>query len=41
MVIIVGNGQGEILEEVVCISHSVNTVEKGMNQIILPPSMGK
>ena len=24
-----------------CISHSTNTLGKGMNPIILPPSMGK
>ena len=24
-----------------CISHSTNTLRKGMNQIILPPAMGK
>ena len=37
MVIIVGNGHGEND----CISHSTNTLGKGMNPIILPPAMGK
>ena len=39
MVIVVGNGQ--ILDETGCISHCTNTLEKGMNPIILPPAMGK
>ena len=37
MVIIVGNGH----DETDCISHSTNTLGKGMNPIILPPAMGK
>ena len=44
MVIIVGNGQAtrvQILDESDCISHSTNTLGKGMNPIILPPAMGK
>ena len=44
MVIIVGNGHGtrvQILAETDCISHSTNTLRKGMNPIILPPAMGK
>ena len=32
MVIVIGNGH---------ISHSTNTLGKGMNPIILPPAMGK
>ncbi len=31
----------QILEETDCISHSTNTLGKGMNPIILPPAMGK
>ena len=31
----------QILDETDCISHSTNTLGKGMNQIILPPAMGK
>ena len=30
-----------ILDKNDCISHSTNTLGKGMNQIILPPVMGK
>ena len=30
-----------ILDETDCISHSTNTPGKGINPIILPPSMGK
>ena len=42
MVIAVGNGLGvHILNETDCISHSTNTLWKGMNPIILPPAMGK
>ena len=45
MVIVVGIGHGEtrvlILDETDCISHSTNTLGKGMNPIILPPAMGK
>ena len=31
----------QILDETGCISHSTNTLGKGMNPIILPPAMGK
>ena len=31
----------QILDQAVCISHSANTFGKGMNPIILPPTMGK
>ena len=31
----------QILDETDCISHSTNTLWKGMNPIILPPAMGK
>ena len=31
----------QILDETDCISHSTNTLGKGMNLIILPPVMGK
>ena len=44
MVIVVGNGHGNTnsnLDETDCISHCTNTLEKGMNPIILPPAMGK
>ena len=43
MVIVVGNGHNDrvqILDEADCISHSTNTLGKGMNLIILPPAMG-
>ena len=33
--------QVPILHEAVSISHSANTIGKGMNPIILPPAMGK
>ena len=33
--------QVQILGETDCISHSTNTLGKGMNPIILPPAMGK
>ena len=33
--------QVQILDETDCISHSTNTLGKGMNTIILPPAMGK
>ena len=33
--------QVQILDEADCISHSTNTLGKGMNPIILPPAMGK
>ena len=44
MVIVVGNGRGDTcsnLDETDCISHSTNTLGKGMNPIILSPAMGK
>ncbi len=41
MVIVIGNGRVQILDETDCISHSPNTLGKGMNPIILPPAMGK
>ena len=31
----------QIQDETDCISHSTNTLEKGMNPIILPQAMGK
>ena len=31
----------QILNEAICISHSANTLEKGMNPTILPPAKGK
>ena len=31
----------QIQEETDCISPTTNTLEKGMNPIILPPAMGK
>ena len=31
----------QILDETDCISHSTNTLGKGMNPIILPPVMSK
>ena len=33
--------QVQILDETDCISHSTNTLGKGINPIILPPAMGK
>ena len=33
--------QVQILDETNCISISTNTLGKGMNQIFLPPAMGK
>ena len=33
--------QVQILDEANYISHSTNTLGKGMNPIILPPAMGK
>ena len=30
----------QILDQADCISHSTNTLGKGMNPIILPPAMG-
>ena len=44
MVTVVGNGHGDTslnLDETDYISYSTNTIEKGMNPIILPPAMGK
>ena len=44
IVIVVRNGHGDTssnLDETDCISHSTNTLGKGMNPIILPPAMGK
>ena len=44
MVIVVGNGHGDTSSNTGhtdCISHSTNTLGKGMNPIILPPAMGK
>ena len=43
MVIIVGNGHGDASSNPGrdCISHRTNTLQKGMNPIILPPAMGK
>ena len=42
MVIVGGNGhQVQILDETDYISHSTNTLGKGMNPIILPLAMGK
>ena len=32
--------KGQILDETDCIPHSTNTLQKDMNPIILPPSMG-
>ena len=31
----------QIQDKTDCISHSTNTLGKGMNPIILPPAMGK
>ena len=44
MVIVVGIGHDDTNsnpDETDCISHSTNTLGKGMNPIILPPAMGK
>ena len=44
MVIFVENGHGDVnsnLDEIYCISHSTNTLGKGMNPVILPSAMGK
>ncbi len=38
MVIVAGYGHGDLTD---CISHSTNTLGKGMNLTILPPAMGK
>ena len=41
MVIVVENGHGVTSSNVAdCISHSTNTLGKGINPIILPPAMG-
>ena len=42
MVIVIGNGHSDTssnLDEADCISHSTNTLGKGMNPIILSPAM--
>ena len=42
MVIVAGTGHGDTDKSWTdCISHSTNTLGKGMNPIILPPAMGK
>ena len=43
MVIDIGNGHGDTSSNPGwdCVSHSTNTLKKGMNPIILPPAMGK
>ena len=41
MVIVTGYGHGDPSSIPDCISHSTNTLGKGMNPIILPPAMGK
>ena len=44
MVTIVGNGHGDMSSnpnDTDCISHSTNTLRKGMNPIIPPPAMGE
>ena len=41
MVIIVGNGHSDTSSNPHCISHSTNTLGKGINPIILPSAMGK
>ena len=43
MIIVVGNGHDDTSSNPGrdCISHSTNTLGKGMNPIILPPAMGK
>ena len=43
MVIVIGNEHGDTSSNPRrdCISHSTNTIGKGMNPIILPPAMGK
>ena len=40
-VIVVGIGHDDTCSNPDCISHSTNTLGKGMNPIILPPAMGK
>ena len=39
--IVVGNGHGDTSSNPDDISHSTNTLGKGMNPITLPPAMGK
>ena len=44
MVIVVGNGHGDMIsnpDEADCISHSTNTIGKGMNPIILTLAIDK
>ena len=43
MVIVIGNGHSDTSSNPGrdCISHSTNTLGKGMNPVILPPAMGK
>ena len=42
MVIVAGYGHGDTSSNLTdCISHSTDTLGKGMNPIILPPAMGK
>ena len=44
MVIVVGNGHSDTSssqDETDCISHSTNTLGKGINPIILPPAISK
>ena len=41
MMIIYTATRVQILDETDCISHSTNTLGKGMNPIILPSAMGK
>ena len=48
LIIYIGGARGimviiavQILDKTDCISHSTNTLGKGMNPIILPPAMGK
>ena len=44
MVIVIGNGHGDTssnLDEADRISHSLNTLGKGLNPVILPPAVGR
>ena len=44
MVIIVGNGHDKTSSnpgDTICISHDANTLEKGINPVILPLTFGK
>ena len=42
MLTVIGNRHGvQNLDEAVCISHSTNTLGKGMNPTIFPSAMGK